>query len=56
MKLCGGGIIGEVVIIKMFLNDTYSRVQVGKHLSDMFPVKNSVKKEMLYYHCFSVLL
>jgi hypothetical protein len=28
----------------MFLNETYSRVQVGKRLSDMFPVKNGLKK------------
>jgi len=27
-----------------------------KHLSDMFPIKNSLKKEMLYHHCFSTLL
>jgi len=26
-----------VRLIKMCLNETYSRVQVGKHLSDMFP-------------------
>jgi len=29
-----------VRLIKMGLNETYSRVQVGKHLSDMFPVRN----------------
>jgi hypothetical protein len=28
----------------MSLNETYSRVRVGKHLSGMFPVKNSMKK------------
>jgi hypothetical protein len=28
----------------MCLNETYSRVPVDKHLSDMFPVKNSMKK------------
>jgi hypothetical protein len=27
-------------IIKMYLNETYSRVQAGKHLSDMFPIRN----------------
>jgi hypothetical protein len=31
-------------LIKMclndFLNETYSRVRLGKHLSDRFPVKN----------------
>jgi len=29
---------------EMYLNETYSRVWVGKHLSDMFPIKNSFKK------------
>ena len=28
-------------LTKMCLNETYSRVRVGKRLSDMFPVKNS---------------
>ena len=30
---------------KMCLNETYSRVQVGKHLSDMFRIKNNLKQE-----------
>jgi hypothetical protein len=30
-----------VRLIKMCLNETYSGVRVGKHLSDMFPDKNS---------------
>ena len=33
-----------VRLIKMCLNETYSRVQVGKHLSDMFPVRNGLKQ------------
>jgi len=28
----------------MCLNETYGRVQVGKHLSDMFPIKNGLKQ------------
>jgi hypothetical protein len=28
----------------MCLNETYSRVRVGKHLSDMFPIKNGLKQ------------
>jgi len=28
----------------MYLYETYSRVQVGKHLSDMFPIKNDLKQ------------
>jgi len=39
-----------VRLIKMCLNETYSRVQVGKHLSHLFPTRNSVKKELLYCH------
>jgi hypothetical protein len=33
-----------VRLIKMFMNETYSRVRVGKHLSDMFPVRNVLKQ------------
>ena len=28
----------------MYLNETYSRDWVGKHLSDMFPIKNGLKQ------------
>ena len=31
-------------LIVMPLNETYSRVQVGKNLSDMFPMKSSLKQ------------
>ena len=41
-----------VRLIKMLLTETYSRVQVDKNLSDMFPIRNGLKKEMLYCHCF----
>ena len=30
-------------LIKMRLNETYSRVQLSKNLSDTFPVKNGLK-------------
>ena len=33
-----------VRLIKTFLNEMYSRVQVGKNLSDMFPIRNSLKQ------------
>ena len=33
-----------VRLIEMCLNETYSRVQVGKHLSDMFSIKNGLKQ------------
>jgi hypothetical protein len=31
-------------LIKVCLNETYSRIRVGKHLSDRFPIKNGLKK------------
>ena len=33
-----------VSLIKMCLNETYSRVWVSKHLSDMFPIKDGLKQ------------
>jgi hypothetical protein len=45
-----------VRLLKICLNETYSRVWVGKHLSDMFSSKNGLKQAMLYYLCFSTLL
>ena len=33
-----------VRLIKICLNETYSRVWVDKHLSDMFPIKNDLKQ------------
>jgi len=42
-----------VRLIKMCLTGTYSRVWVGTNLSDMFPIRNGLKKGMLYRHCFS---
>jgi len=31
-------------LIKMCLNETYSRVRVGKHLSDTFHIENGLKQ------------
>jgi hypothetical protein len=31
-----------VKLIKMCLNETYSKVQIGKHLSDSFPIQNGL--------------
>jgi len=31
-------------LIKMCLNETYRRVRVGKHLSDIFPTTNGFKQ------------
>jgi len=33
-----------VRLIKMWLTETYSRVQVGKNLTDMFPIRNGLKQ------------
>jgi hypothetical protein len=33
-------------LIKMFLTETYSRVRVGKNLSDMFPIRNGLKPQL----------
>jgi hypothetical protein len=33
-----------VRLVKMCLKETYSRVRVGKHLSDTFPIKNGLKR------------
>jgi hypothetical protein len=33
----------QVRLIKMCLNDTYSEVRMGKHLSDSFPIQNCLK-------------
>jgi sorting nexin-29 len=33
-----------VRLTKMSLSETYSRVRVGKHLSDTFPIKNGLKQ------------
>ena len=45
-----------VRLIKMCLTEMYSRVQVGKNLSEMFPIRNGLKQGMLSLHCFSTLL
>jgi hypothetical protein len=30
--------------IKMYLNETYSKVRIGKHLSANFPIQNGLKQ------------
>jgi hypothetical protein len=32
-------------LIRMYLNETCSKVHLGKHLSDIFPIKNVLKQE-----------
>jgi hypothetical protein len=33
-----------VSLIKMCLNETHSKVHIGKHLSDSFPIQNGLKQ------------
>jgi hypothetical protein len=35
--------LGMVMLIKVCLNESYRRLRVGKHLSDMFPAEKSLK-------------
>jgi hypothetical protein len=51
-----GVTMNQVTLIKMCLNETYSKVDIGKYLSDNFPIQNGLKKEMLYSHSFSTFL
>jgi hypothetical protein len=34
----------RVSLIKMCFNKTYSKVRIGKHLSDKFPIQNDLKQ------------
>jgi hypothetical protein len=36
-----------VRLIKMCLNETYSKIHIGKHLSDSFPIQNGLKQDVL---------
>ena len=40
----------------MCLNEVYSRVRVGKHLSDMFPIRNGSKQDVLSPLIFNFVL
>jgi hypothetical protein len=45
-----------VRLIKMCLNGTCSKVHVGKHLSDTFPIQNGLKQDVLSPLLFSFAL
>jgi len=45
----------QVRLVKMCLNETYSRVRVGKNVSHMFLIRNDLKPGDAYRHCFSTL-
>jgi len=50
------GINKELVrLIKMCLNETYSKVHVGKHLSDILPIQNGLKQDVLLPLLFSYI-
>jgi hypothetical protein len=36
--------MNTIKVIKMCLNKTYSKVRIGKHLSDNFPIQNVLKQ------------
>jgi len=42
-KYCRTFLLKLVRIFKMCLNETCSKVHIGKHVSDAFPVQNSLK-------------
>jgi hypothetical protein len=42
-----------VRLIKMCLNETYSKVRIGKHLSDSFSIQNGLKGDALSTLLFS---
>jgi hypothetical protein len=48
--------VENIRIIKMYLEETYVKFLIDKYLSDAFPIKNYLKKEMLCRKCFSTLL
>ena len=39
-----GILLRLLMLIKLCLNETYSRVRVDKNLSDMFPIRNGLKR------------
>ena len=48
--------MGLVKLTKMCLKETYSRVRVGKNLSDVFPIRNDLKQGDVLSPLFSTLL
>ena len=42
--------------LEMCLNETYSRVQVGKNLCDMFHIRNGLKQGDAITQCSSTVL
>jgi hypothetical protein len=46
----------QVRLIKMRLNETYSKVSIGKYLSDTFPIHNGLKGNALSPSLFNFTL
>jgi len=44
-----------VRLTKMCSNETYSKVRIGKNLSDAFPIQNGLNQGMLTCYCFPTL-
>jgi hypothetical protein len=45
-----------ISLIKMCLNETYSKVHIGKQLSESFPIQNGLKQDDLSPQLFSFAL
>jgi len=45
-----------VRLIKICPNETYSRIQVGKHLSDMFLINKCLKRRMVHISFWFMLV
>jgi hypothetical protein len=45
-----------VRLIKMCVNETYSKIRKGKYLSDNFLLQNDLNKETHYRHCLLTVL
>jgi hypothetical protein len=43
-----------VRLIKMCLNETYSEVCIGEHLSDSLPIQNGLKQGDAFQRCFRI--
>jgi hypothetical protein len=42
--------LGGKYCIKVCLDEMYSKVRIGKHLSDSFPIQNDLKQGDAYLH------
>jgi hypothetical protein len=43
-----------VRLITMRLNKTYSKVRIGKNLSDTYPIQNYLKQGDVFQICFRI--